>query len=258
MRVVRRLAAAVLIALLTPLRSRGGRRWILLILVSLLAAGGGVWLWHSRLPAVRVARYLARAERHIRQEQLREAVIEYRNVLRVAPGHRLAVRQLGLVHFQLGELRPAFPYLLAARERDPGDLTIRLMLGRVYLLGNAPGSARQEAAFVLEREPRNADALVLLGGASRTREEIDATIRRVEAVTPGIESPPRLRIALADLYLRKRDVPAAERLLREAVAREPTSVCASSSGTAPPSARWGALSHRAAAAASSRTSAAIA
>jgi tetratricopeptide (TPR) repeat protein len=221
---VRRLAAAVLIALLTPLRSRGGRRWILLILVGLLAAGGGVWLWHSRLPAVRVARYLVRAERHIRQEQLREAVIEYRNVLRVAPGHRLAVRQLGLVHFQLGELRPAFPYLLAAKERDPGDLPIRLMLGRVYLMGNAPANARQEAAFVLEREPRNADALVLLSGASRTPEEIDTAIRRMEAVTPGTESPTRLRIALADLYRRKRDVPAAERLLREAVAREPTSV----------------------------------
>ena len=148
-----------------PFRLGGRRTWLLVLLVGLLAAGGGGgWLWYARRPEVRKARHLTRAERYFSQEKFREAVIEYQNVLRVDPTNLQAIRQLGLAHFQMGELGPAFRYFLVVEQRDPSDLAVRLKLGRIYLLANRPDDVRREAAFVLEREPQNLEALLLLAG----------------------------------------------------------------------------------------------
>ena len=40
--------------------------------------------------------------------------------------------------------------------------------------------ARREVTFVLEKEPKNPDALALLAGMAATPEEVDAAIRRLE------------------------------------------------------------------------------
>ena len=114
----------------TPARVRLLRGATLLLLVALALAAGC-----ARAPEARKARHLERGERYVKAEKYRDAVIEYRNVLRIEAGNVAAMRQLGLAHVQLGEMGQAFRFLLPAQEIDPDNTEVRLKLASIYLMG---------------------------------------------------------------------------------------------------------------------------
>ncbi len=140
----------------------------------------------SRSPEAQKARYLERGDKYAAREQYREAILEYRNVLRLEPANARATKQLGLLHNQLGEFAQAFRFLLKAQELTPDDSEVRLKLGGIYLLGGKRDEAREEATSVLAKEPNNLDALALLADTSITPEQVDATIRRIEEALPTV------------------------------------------------------------------------
>src|SRR5947209_5984337 len=134
--------------------SRRTHGWTILLMLGLLAVAGC-----SRSPEARKARHLERGDKYAAQEQYQEAILEYRNVLRIEPANERAIKQLGLAHYQLGELGQAFRYLLKAEELAPDAPEVRLKLGTIYFLGGQADEARRELAFVLEKEPKNLDGL---------------------------------------------------------------------------------------------------
>src|SRR5882672_9491963 len=77
-----------------------GMRGVLILLVVALTLATGC----ARSPEAKKARFLERGDRYFKQQQYREAVIEYRNALRIDGNNPQAIRQLGLAHYQLGEL----------------------------------------------------------------------------------------------------------------------------------------------------------
>ena len=198
--------------------SRAARSSILLLI--LLAILGGC----SRSPEARKARHLERGEKYFSRQQYREAIIEYRNVLQIDAANRGAIRQLGLSLVQLGEVSAALPFLLKSAELDPERLDVRAKLGAVYLVGRRFDQASAEAAYVLERDPRNLEALLVLAGATRTSEEIDAAIRRLDEARPSLGNDAKLYVALGILYLRNQDPTQAETTFKEALSREPKSI----------------------------------
>ena len=88
---------------------------VLVALVLALAAGC------ARSPEARNARHLDRGDRYVKAEKYRDAIIEYRNVLRIEPANAPAIRQLGLAHFALGEMGQAFRFLSRAQELEPDN-----------------------------------------------------------------------------------------------------------------------------------------
>src|SRR6059036_1968882 len=108
--------------------SAAARAWIFLFLAVLVAMAGC-----SRSPEAKKARHLDRGDRYFAREQYQEAIIEYRNVLRIEATYPRAIEQLGLAYFQVGNLSEAFRYLLKSQELDPGNLNLRLKLGTIYL-----------------------------------------------------------------------------------------------------------------------------
>jgi len=160
------------------------RRVAVLLLIGLVLIMGC-----SRSPEAKKARYLERGDRYFKQEKYREATLEYRNALRIEENNAHAVRQLGLAHYQTGEMGQAYRYLLRAQQLTPDDLDVRQKLGTIYLLGAKPNEAREQAEAILD--------------------------------LPGQAKP---LVILASLYLRKNDAVTAERYLRGAVSQEPKSV----------------------------------
>jgi len=133
----------------------------------------------ARSPEAKKARHLERGDRYFQQEKYREAVLEYRNVLRIDTGNAQAIRQLGLAHYQLGEMGQAGRYLLRTQELEPENLEARLKLGTLYLLGGRAEEAVREAEFVLERDQTSLEGLALLAGglhAFCTAESGDAVV----------------------------------------------------------------------------------
>jgi tetratricopeptide (TPR) repeat protein len=199
--------------------SRTTRGWAGLLIVTLLVVAGC-----SRSPEAQKARHLERGDKFAAREQHQEAILEYRNVLRLDPANARAIRQLGLSHYSLGEGPSAFRYLLKAQQLTPDDHEVRLKLGRIYLLVGKREEAHEEAGAVLSKEPNNFDALALLADSSTSPKEVDATIGLLEGQRATLGDRAKFYLALGVLYFRKQDLPGAERAFQEAVAREPKSL----------------------------------
>ncbi len=178
----------------------------------------------SRSPEAKKARYLERGDRYFKQEQYREAIIEYRNALRIDQKAPRAARQIGLAHYQLGQLGLAFRFLLAAQELEPDNTEVRLKLAGIYLAGGRPDDASTQVDEILKREPNNLDALAISAGAANTPQEIDGALARMQSVQSTLTGTAKFHLALASLYLKKQDATSAEREFYEAAAREPKSV----------------------------------
>src|SRR5262245_54828077 len=95
------------------------RGWCVLLILGLVLAAGC-----ARSPEAKKARHLERGDRYFQKEQYRDAIIEYRNALRIEGANATAIRQIGLAHYQLGELAQSFSYLLKAKELDPNNLDV--------------------------------------------------------------------------------------------------------------------------------------
>src|SRR5213593_4479472 len=135
--------------------------WLVFSLTALLVVAGC-----SRSPEAKKARHLERGDKYFSKAQYREALIEYANVLQLDRANPRAIRQLALAHYQLGQMGQAFPYLKKSQELDPGDTDVRLKLGGIYLVARQPAEARQQVAVVLERDPKNFEALLIWAGAA--------------------------------------------------------------------------------------------
>src|SRR5437773_11436405 len=107
-----------------PLMSKSTRGWAGLLIVALLLISGC-----ARSPEAQNARHLERGDMYAARAQYHEAILEYRNVLRYDPANIRAIKQIGLAHYQLGEVAQAFPYLLKAQGLTPDDVDVRLKLG---------------------------------------------------------------------------------------------------------------------------------
>src|SRR5208283_4542936 len=195
---------------------------LLIVLVSVVAVSC------SWSPEAKKARYLVNGDKYFSEAKYKEAIIEYRNVLQIDPKNVHATERLGDSHYSIGEMEQAFSFLSKARELDPDNLQVRLKLGAIYLWGKKAEEARREAEFILEKEAKNLDGLLLFAGSANTKEEIEGSVKRLEAALPDFAGQPRFQLALGTLYMRKGDILGAEHAFKEAVAKDPKSAQAHS------------------------------
>jgi len=201
--------------------SGAARRLTTMVLVGSLA-----WVECACSQEARKARHLERADQYFEQKEYREAVIEYRNVLQIEEDNAHAIQQVGFALFELGQVGQAYHFLRRSKELSPENTDVRRRLATIYVLGRQPAEAREEANYILEIEPTNLDALVVLSEIAATPLEIDETIERLEEHRSALEDRANFHLALGSLYVKKGDIENAEIALREAANREPDSVAA--------------------------------
>src|ERR1043166_9985465 len=124
--------------------------------------------------------HLSRADSYFKKGQNEKARIEYLNVLRLDPTNAIAIRQIGEIYYNQGEIRPAFTYLNKSKELLPQDLEVRRLLSRIYLSAGQKAEARAEANAILEKSPDNDDAILMLADTISKREEIEKTRSQIQ------------------------------------------------------------------------------
>src|SRR5438046_537923 len=162
------------------------RSAVILVAGACLLVGSGC----ARSPEAKKARHLERGEKYFARKDYKDAVIEYKNVLRLEPANEVAIRKLGLAHYQSGELQEAFPYLRKAAELDPQNEDVRLKLATVYLVARRPDDARTHATKVLDQDAKNFDALMLLVDSATRPADVDAALSRFEQVQATFDERP--------------------------------------------------------------------
>ena len=166
--------------------------------------------------------FLKRANRYFESGEFDKAKIEYLNIVKIDPRNATAIRQLGIIWYEQGAPLNAAPFLLAARDLIPDDLEVRLKLAFIDLAVGQFADARKEALAILDRSPAHSQALLLLVDSSRSQRELDEAEQRVRSLNASDKGG--FHLALAALFLRKRDLPSAESEVKQALLLDPTSI----------------------------------
>ena len=164
--------------------------------------------------------YLEKGDKFYAEKQYKEAIIEYRNVLRIDANNVDATRKLALSYYSVEDFGNALQALLTVRHANPDDLDIRLEAARCYFHFGKLKEGREELNFILEKEPQRLDALFLLAELAKSSEEVADALDRLKDLNPGNEDRQKYNLALGLLYGKKGDLSKAENYLLEALKGE--------------------------------------
>jgi tetratricopeptide (TPR) repeat protein len=190
-------------------------RCLFLILALALVVAGGVGCTKQ----AKANRTLGRADKDFQAEHYDKAEIEYLTVLRAVPLHPAAIRQLGLLYYTEGRLPRAFGFLQKAVELDPSNLDARLKLGLINLSLHRSKEAREAAEQVLQKQPLNEEALLLLARTSTTN-QVAAVMQRIEKLPASAQGTANCHLALGTLAVIQQDFARAETEFKAAVAAD--------------------------------------
>jgi len=170
--------------------------------------------------------HLARANEYFASQQYREAENEYREVLKLASQNPVAIRQLGLIYQDQGQVLQAFPLLKKAAESDPNDLEVQLKLGQTYLAAGGIKEAREAALHILDKQSGNEQALVLLADTAVTPNDLEEVRKLIEALRAKDQDRPAYHLALGYLALRAKNQDVAENEFHSVIKSDPKSATA--------------------------------
>ena len=173
-----------------------------LILVMLAAIAGT-----GCTAKMKASYHLRRANSYFDSGQYDQAAIEYKNVLRNNQQNAQAWSRLGVIYYDQGRLGEAAQILVRAQQLSTNDLEVRLKLGTIYLGAGNLKEARNEAGFVLDKNPKDAQAPILLAEAAATN-QIAETRQRLQKLSQAGQTAP-LEVALGALAFRQGDLQAA-------------------------------------------------
>jgi tetratricopeptide (TPR) repeat protein len=168
----------------------------------------------------KAAYHLQRANRYFDSGQFDKAEIEYLNVLHDDQSNEQAIGRLGVIYFDEGRFQRAAPFLFKGEELATNNLDLHLKLGLVYLSIGKSKEARDEADFILDRKPQDAEAPLLLAGAATTQNEIAGARQRLQKLSQNGDTA-ALETALGTIAFREQDFKTAEAALQRAQAIDP-------------------------------------
>jgi len=191
-------------------------RSALLVLCAALVA----WLITGCSPQARKEKLLQSADAHYQAGDLDKAEIEYLNVLKVESLNPRAIGRLGLIYTAQGRSR-AIAFVMKGNELAPQDLELRIKLGQLYQAMGRSADARMEANFVLDKNPQDPDAPLLLASTLANPAEAAALQEKLESLPAPAPSKAPVLVALATLQLRTGHPAEAEALLEQAKQEDP-------------------------------------
>jgi tetratricopeptide (TPR) repeat protein len=187
----------------------------------LLCALALVALVHCSSQEQEIADFMARGDGYVDNEQWKEAIIEYRNVLQLDPNNADAHYKLAKAYMKTEQLKDAYWELHETTRLDPGNTEARLGFGQFNLAARDFDEALAQADGVIESEPDKSPAYVLRGqaleGLNRPDEAEKAYLKARE-LSPDEGA---LLLILASFYQRQHRPQEAEPLLRQFSEEDP-------------------------------------
>jgi tetratricopeptide (TPR) repeat protein len=178
----------------------------------------------SRDPERAKRAYMESGDRYFQQKKYREAIVEYRNVVRLDPRSGEARRQLATAYLRTADPVNALREQVRAADLLPNDVRVQVDAGNMLLLVGRFEDAQARANQALKTNPKDLAAQILLGNAFAGLKDFDAAISEIEEALKLDPDRTTTYANLGTLQLISGDRKAAEQTFREAVARHPSSV----------------------------------
>jgi tetratricopeptide (TPR) repeat protein len=165
-------------------------------------------------------RVLAVADRDFQAHDFDKAEEEYKSVRQLSPLNPVAIRQLGLLYFEEGRAQ-AFPYLKKANEQDGKNSQVQLKLAELYGKGGKGREAVGLLGLVLQSDPGNEQALLLMAQLVQTNDLATLRQRLETQLREGGQGPAACHSALGWIDLRMEKVGDAESEFQTAATLDP-------------------------------------
>ena len=187
----------------------------LFLILSVLAAGGC-----SKL--TRKSRLMSRAENDVQAGKYDTAELEFIAALKLAPLDPVTIRELGVLYFEEGRLIQAYAFLKKSAELEPKNSDIQVKLALFNQFAGRTADARAAAKKVLETDPSNEEAVMLLVTTGPAKSDLEETRTILSGL---IQKKDRAcdHVGLGTLLLLQRDNAGAEAEFKKALALDPKS-----------------------------------
>ena len=177
-------------------------------------------------PESKKAKHLEQGQTYFDKGQYSEALIEFKNVVQFDPKDAATHYRLALTYLKLGgmtNLQGAFAELSRTVELDKTNRDAQLKLGELYLLGNEPAKAREQADIVLVSAPQNTEGLILKGRSLINEKHYAEGIAELKKAIELDPKNMRTYIDLARTQVFAKDTAAAKETLKKALTIDPRS-----------------------------------
>src|SRR5882672_11247372 len=198
---------------------RSDQRWpsIFVLSIAALAMAGCSEKAPSKDQILSRANEAFAAQRYIQAEK------DYREVLRLAPDDPVAMRRLGILYSDQGQIVQAYPLLKKYSGLQPDDAEMQVKFGlALFATGDYP-QAREAALLALSKRPGDEQALSLLADTARSLEEIEDVRKTIEDLRKTDQDSSSYHLALGSLDLRKGEKTLAEKEFKTALELDPKS-----------------------------------
>src|ERR1039458_464458 len=130
--------------------------------------------------AAKRSRYLARGNKDFAAGQYEKAEIEYLKVLQIPPANPVAMTHLGLIYHDQGRFPLALNVLKRAEKLDPENSELRLKLCLTEFALHQFKEARDDANRLLQKQPGQEDALLVLAQTTFTLKDVQSTTDQIQ------------------------------------------------------------------------------
>jgi Flp pilus assembly protein TadD len=192
------------------------------VVVISVAAAVGILITGCGGAKTRLASHIKRGQEYLQSGNLAKASIEFRNAMQIDPKDAQARLMAAETAVKMGQPRGAYGLLQSVVQDHPDNDVARTALGRLLV---SAGDAKQGLEVIkpaLERLPNDAALLAIRSAAEAVLKDpagARADADRALAIDPKNEDAIELR---AGLYRQDGDLPAAIKLVSDAVAAQPS------------------------------------
>jgi tetratricopeptide (TPR) repeat protein len=169
-------------------------------------------------------RYLQSGNEFFEQKKFQEAVVQYRNAIAIDERLAEARYKLAESYAALGDGANALNHYIRAADLLPDDNSVQLKAATLLSLAGRFDDAKTRVQRVLDADPRNVQAHVLLGNILAGLRDLDGAVSQVEEAIQVDPSRGASYSSLGALRLAQGEREAARAAFDKAVSVDPSSV----------------------------------
>src|ERR1700678_671064 len=172
----------------------------------------------------RKARHLAKGQSFMVEGNFEKARVEFRNALQLVPTDSVARYENGVVDEKLGNPREAAQFYQGGIDVDADNVPARAALGRLYVFGGAPDKAMTTIKPSLDKHPDDASLLTVRAAARVQLKDSEAALQDAERAVQLAPNSEDAVAVLAGIYRAKDEPEKARTVLEGAIKQIPATV----------------------------------
>ncbi len=171
----------------------------------------------------KTAEHLEKARQYVEKNELKSAVIEFKNVIQLDPENDPAQYELGETYLKLRDEERSIQAFQRAISINPENMKAQIKMGQIFLIIKQIGAARKTVMKILEKIPNDVDALQILAGVQVQEENPDAAIRTLEKALKIDPNHFGSHLFMAQIFFSKGELDKAEKAFFDARSLNPAS-----------------------------------